>query len=137
MHLSIHSSKMRSEKTLEFSLPLSLLSQIILEIMNVFQYFLFKLVLVLGGQTFLLYVSINLFLVNLNDVFHSLQTIVKSECLGGSSMLVSEEEGVQDYPFTINLLFFPFSNKCTCYFDIGLQQTKNILPLFFSNTLKL
>ena len=58
-----------------------------------FQYFLFKLVLELFGKSFFLSVTIDLSLVNLDDVFHSFQTIVKSQGLGGSSMLVSKEEG--------------------------------------------
>ena len=45
--------------------------------------------------------SVDLTFIYLNDVFHSFQTIVESECLGGSSMLVSEEEGVH----TESLLF--------------------------------
>ena len=38
--------------------------------------------------------SVDLSFINLDNVFHSLYTIVESECLGGSSVLVSEEEGV-------------------------------------------
>ena len=38
--------------------------------------------------------SVDLSFIHLNDVFHSFQTIVESEGLGGSSVLVSEEEGV-------------------------------------------
>ena len=34
--------------------------------------------------------SVDLSLIYLNDVFHSFQTIVESEDLGGSSMLMSE-----------------------------------------------
>ena len=38
--------------------------------------------------------SVDFSFIHLNDVFHSFQTIVESEGLGGSSMLVGEEEGV-------------------------------------------
>ena len=62
--------------------------------MDIFQHLLFKLVLELFGKSFFLSVTINLSLVNLDDVLHSFQTIVDSDCLGGSSMLVSEEDGV-------------------------------------------
>ena len=41
--------------------------------------------------------SVDLSLIYLNDIFHSFQTIVESECLGGSSMLVGEEEGVHEF----------------------------------------
>ena len=55
---------------------------------------------------------------------------MQSDCFGGSSVLVGEEKGVHDYSvtsilyknksFTTILLSFPFSKKCTCYFDIEL-----------------
>jgi hypothetical protein len=62
--------------------------------MNLFQHLLFKLILELFGKSFFLSVTINLSLANLFDVFHSFQTIVDSEGLGGFTMLASEEEGV-------------------------------------------
>ena len=39
-------------------------------------------------------VSVNLSLIYLNDVFHSFETIIESQGLCESSVLVSEEEGV-------------------------------------------
>ena len=54
----------------------------------------------IGGKTFLLSVSIDFTLIYLNDIFHSFQSIVHSECLCGSSVLVSEEEGVHYYSIT-------------------------------------
>ena len=64
--------------------------------MNVFQHFLFKLILIFGGKTFLLSMSVHLTLIHLNDVFHSFQTIVDSEGVGGSSVLEGEGESVHD-----------------------------------------
>ena len=58
-----------------------------------FPHLLFKLVLVFGGKTFLLSVSVDLSFIYLSDVYHTL-TIVDSECLGGSLKLVVEEEGI-------------------------------------------
>ena len=66
------SLEMRSEKPLVSLFPTILLSQILLEIMNMFQHLLFKLELVFGGKTFLLSMSVDLSLIYLNDIFHSL-----------------------------------------------------------------
>ena len=50
--------------------------------------------------------SVHLTLIHLNDVFHSFQTIMNSEGLGGSSMLEGEGEGVHEWEYNIILLFF-------------------------------
>jgi hypothetical protein len=48
-------------------------------------------------------VSIDLSFIYLNDIFHSLQTILKSQGLSGSSILVSEGESFHEF-FILNSL---------------------------------
>jgi len=72
------------------SLNPSVLSDLILDFMNVFQHLLFKLVLKLSWKSFLFSMSVDLSFINLNDVFLPFQTIVDSEGVGWPSMLEGE-----------------------------------------------
>ena len=62
--------------------------------MNVFQHLLFKFILILGGQALSFSVTVDLSLVNLDDVFHSLNPIMNPQSMEGPAMLDGEEKAV-------------------------------------------
>ena len=110
LHLSFHSWEMRSEKPLESLSPtIPSLSDPSWDRVRV-SAFTVQTRIDTRWVDLPSIVSVNLSLICLNDVFHSFETIIESQGLGGSSMLVIEEEGVH-ITLTVIFSFMTFETR--------------------------
>ena len=72
------------------------ISKFVSNFINVVEHIFFKLIPIFCRNSFIFFMTVDLSFIHSNDVFHSFETIVDSEGLGGSSILEGEGKGLHN-----------------------------------------